>query len=110
MILIVHIRALVVKKRKIVKLGHGIYAKLNYSELVDQTYLPKGFVSIVREALTRLGIQWDISDAEKAYNKGQTQQIPADPQTKVWGRLRRKISYKGMEPRFEIVQASNELN
>lgn len=85
----------------LVKIGYGIYARLSYSELADKPYLPKGFVSVAREALTRLGIKWDISDAERAYNEGRSQQIPANPATKVLERFRRKISYKGMVLRFE---------
>ncbi|MCF6808580.1 hypothetical protein L3V79_09280 [Thiotrichales bacterium 19S9-12] len=90
-----------IKKGKITKIGYGIFVRLCYSELTGKTYLPKGFVSIAREALTRLGIRWDISEAERAYNSGKSQQVPANPATKLLDRFRRKISYKGMELRFE---------
>jgi hypothetical protein len=90
-----------VKKEKLTKIGYGIYAKLNYSALVKRAYLPKGFISLGREALTRLGISWEMSDAEKAYNEGKTQQVPVNPATKLLVRFRRKITYKNMELRFE---------
>lgn len=90
-----------VAKGRIAKLGYGIYVRLTYSELTGKNYLPNGFISVAREALTRLNIRWDISEAEKAYNTGKSQQIPANPATKLLDRFRRTISYKGMELRFE---------
>ena len=90
-----------VKQEKLAKIGYGIYAKLNYSKLINRSYLPKGFISLGREALTRLGISWEISTAERAYNEGKTQQVPANPATKLLDRFRRKITYKNMELRFE---------
>jgi hypothetical protein len=90
-----------VKKEKLAKIGYGIYTKLNYSTLVKRTYLPKGFISLGREALTRLGIPWEISSNETAYNEGKTQQVPVNPATKLLARFRRKITYKNMELRFE---------
>ncbi len=65
------------------------------------TYSPKGFVALVREVLTMLGIRWEISDVEKAYNAGKTQQVPASPATKRLDHFRRKIFYKSLEHRFE---------
>jgi len=90
-----------VKQGKLAKIGYGVYTKLKYSALADTTYLPQGFVSIARIALTRMGIKWDISEAEKAYNEGRSQQVPANPATKLLTRFRRKLSYKGMELRYE---------
>ena len=75
--------------------------RLSYSELTGKNYLPNGFVAVAREALTRLGIRWDISEAEKSYNSGESQQVPANPTTKLLDRFRRTISYRGMELRFE---------
>lgn len=90
-----------IKQGKIAKLGYGIYVRLSYSELTGKNYLPNGFVAVAREALTRLGIRWDISEAEKSYNSGESQQVPANPATKLLDRFRRTISYRGMELRFE---------
>lgn len=86
---------------KIVKLGYGIYAKPKKSAVTGDQYLPGGFIVVCREALTRLGITWSISDAEQAYNLGKTQQVPINPPTKLVTRFRRKLSYRDMEIRFE---------
>ena len=86
---------------EIVKLGYGIYAKPKKSAITGDRYLPGGFLAVCREALTRLGIMWHASDAELEYNLGKTQQVPANPSTKLDTRFRRKLSYRGMEMRFE---------
>lgn len=90
-----------VQEGKIAKLAYGIYSKLAYSNITQRPYLPAGLVSLAREALTRLNIPWELSDAETAYNQGLSQQIPANPATKLQGRFRRKLSYNGIEVRFE---------
>ncbi|WP_440617989.1 hypothetical protein [Cysteiniphilum sp. 6C5] len=90
-----------IAKGKIAKLGYGIYVRLSYSELTGKNYLPDGFIAVAREALTRLGIRWDISEAEKSYNAGKSQQVPANPATKLLDRSHRRLSYRGMELRFE---------
>lgn len=90
-----------VKQEKLAKIGYGIYVRLKYSEIAEMSYLPNGFVSTAREALTRLGVKWDLSSDEKAYNEGLTQQVPINPSTKLLERFRRKISYNNMELRFE---------
>lgn len=85
----------------LVKLGYGIYAKLMKSQLTNHTYLSNGFLALGREALTKLGIDWDLSEAEREYNLCNTQQIPTNPATQLNTRFRRKISYRNMEMRFE---------
>jgi len=90
-----------ISKGVLVKIGYGVYVRMRYSELMGSYYLPKGFIALGREALTKLGIQWEISEAEQAYNEGRSQQLPVSPPTRLFNRFRRKISYKGMELRFE---------
>ncbi len=87
--------------KRLAKLSYGIYVRLQYSARLQRSYLPKGFIALAREALTRLGIAWEISAAEKAYNAGITQQVPANPATKLLTRFRRKLSYNNREMRFE---------
>ncbi|MCX7123833.1 MAG: hypothetical protein NTV32_09290 [Gammaproteobacteria bacterium] len=90
-----------VKEGMIVKLGYGIYAKTKKSPITDEQYLPGGFLAVAREALTRLGIAWNRSTAEEDYRLGNSQQVPANPATKLNARFRRQLSYRGMELRFE---------
>ena len=90
-----------VRSGEIIKLGYGIYAKPKKSVITGDRYLPGGFLAVCREALTRLGIAWHVSDAELEYNLGKTRQVPANPPTKLETRFRRRLSYRGMEMRFE---------
>lgn len=89
------------KEGVLAKLGYGIYAKLSRSSITDDRYLKGGFLSAAREALTKLGIKWEISEAEQNYNEGKTQQVPINPPTILKTRFRRKLSYKNMEICFE---------
>jgi len=75
--------------------------KPKISVITGDRYLPGGFLAVCREALTRLGIAWHVSDAELEYNLGKTQQVPANPPTKLKTRFRHKLSYRGIEMRFE---------
>ena len=90
-----------VSEGAVVKIGYGVYAKPKKSTLTNDQYLPGGFLAVGREALTRLGIQWQVSEAEQQYNLGKTQQVPANPSTKLDARFRRQLSYRGMKMRFE---------
>ncbi|MGE6607541.1 hypothetical protein ACQKE4_13615 [Halomonas sp. NPDC076908] len=53
---------------------------------------PGGFDQAAKEALNRLGVQWEPASAEKAYQAGRTQ-IPARVVVKVKGRFNRQIAY-----------------
>jgi len=53
---------------------------------------PEGFDQAAKEALNRLGGQWEPTSAEKAYQAGRTQ-IPARVMVKVKGPFNRQIAY-----------------
>ncbi len=91
-----------VKKGKLARLGYGIYAPLRPSLFrKGESILPRGFIEIMREALTKMGIPWAISEYERLYNEGRSTQIPATPVTIIGKRFRRKVSYKNREFPFE---------
>ena len=83
------------------KISQGVYAKAYKSEYVDYPLLKGGFENLSREALDRLGVDWDTSDAEKAYNQGITQQVPVNNEILLKSRCRRQISYVGRELKYE---------
>lgn len=85
------------KDNRIVKLGYGVYGKLAISQLAQTSYLKGGALPTLREALTRLNIQWEASPEEQAYQSGQSTQVPANPVTKLKNRFRRKLQYRTME-------------
>ncbi|MCG7590020.1 MULTISPECIES: hypothetical protein [unclassified Halomonas] len=51
-----------------------------------------GYDQVGKEALNRLGVQWEPASAEKAYQAGGTQ-IPARVVVKVKGLFNRQIAY-----------------
>ncbi len=96
--------AQLIKKGKLAKLGQGIFARLSPSKYTPGEYVMPGpgYISIIREALTKMGIPWDVSKYEKMYNAEEWTQIPVRPKTVVYKRMRRKLAYDGMEFPVEI--------
>ncbi len=86
---------------KLAKIGYGIYAKTYQSEYLNKPIIKEGFDSVCREALTKLGIQWEPGWAEKAYNAGASTQVPARPALRLKSRFRRRLSYGNRKLRFD---------
>lgn len=82
-----------VREGKLKKIGYGIYVRAYKSELTGQILLnnSNGFTGAAREALTKLGVVWQPTTAELAYNEGRSTQIPVNPSVFVAGRCRRRI-------------------
>ena len=90
-----------VKEKILARLGYGVYVKLIQSKITGDIYLAVDFVTATRDILTKLNIEWELSQDEQDYNAGITQQVPVRPVTKIKTRFRRKLSYQGMELRTE---------
>jgi hypothetical protein len=58
---------------------------------------PNGFSGAARQALTKLGVQWQPTEAERAYNEGRSTQIPVNPVVNVKGRFSRQLRYGSSE-------------
>ncbi|HEN4748195.1 TPA: conjugal transfer protein [Legionella pneumophila] len=80
------------REGKLLKIGYGLYAKARINRITGKPMLAAdgGFTAISREALTRLGIKWQYSDATKSYMTNSTQ-IPANAEFVVKSRFNRKI-------------------
>lgn len=91
------IRALrkLVGERKLVRLGKGVYAKARPSRLSGRAVLvnPAGFLSVAQQALGRLGVEWEPTQAQQDFAADRSTQIPVNPVVKVKGRFARKLSY-----------------
>lgn len=89
------IRALreLVREGRLVKLGYGVYGRAFTSRLSGKPllYNPNGFVGAAREALTKLGVPWEPTEAERAYNEGRSSQVPLNPVVRVKGRFSRRL-------------------
>lgn len=90
-----------IKQRKLVKIGFGVYAKAYQSQFIAEPLIEDGFDTVSREVLDRLNIKWEPGNAEQAYNAGKSQQVPTQNIVKLKTRFRRKIAYANRKLYFE---------
>ena len=86
-----------VQAGQLIRLGYGVYGRAVPSPLSGQPMLatPDGFIGASREALTKLGVAWEPSSWERAYNEGRSTQVPVNAVVRVNGRFTRRLSYRG---------------
>lgn len=87
------------KDSRLVRLGYGVYGRAVKSRLSGEPmlYSPNGFSGAARQALDKLGVQWEPTKAERAYNEGRSTQVPVNPVVRVKGRFRRQLRYGDAE-------------
>ena len=92
-----------VSEGRLVKLGYGVYGRAETSELTGEPILAArgGFISAARKALDKLGVPWEPTTWERAYNEGRTTQVPVNPAVRVKGRFARRLKYQDTELQFE---------
>ena len=78
---------------KLIRLGYGVYGRAIVSRLSGDPilYSKNGFLGAARQALTKLGVKWEPSEAERDYNEGRSTQIPVNPVVRVKGRFSRRL-------------------
>ncbi|MGB8841436.1 MAG: hypothetical protein WCC64_10220 [Aliidongia sp.] len=79
-------------------LGYGVYGRAERSPLSGRPMLAasNGFIGASREALNKLGVAWESTEAERAYNERRSTQIPVNPVVKLKrGRFSRRLAYLG---------------
>lgn len=88
-----------VREKRLVRLGYGVYGRATVSRLSGAPILnsPNGFAGAARQALTKLGVKWEPTEAERAYNEGRSTQVPANPVVRVRGRFSRQLRYGNTE-------------
>ena len=61
-----------VRARRLVRLGYGVYGPAVVSQLSGEPLLanPGGFLGAARQALDKLGVAWEPTEWERAYNEG----------------------------------------
>jgi hypothetical protein len=64
-------------------------------------YSENGFLGAAREALTKLGVAWEPTAAERAYNEGRATQVPVNPVVRVKGRFSRRLRSGNLELQLE---------
>ena len=85
----------------LVKLGYGVCAKAVKSPYTGRTIIQAGFTDACAEALTKLGVDWEVGQAIRDYNEGKTTQVPVKFTVKLKSRMRRKFSYGKQKLKFE---------
>src|SRR5215831_12430382 len=88
-----------VREGHLVRLGYGVYGRAVVSQLSGKPilYSSNGFIGAARQALTKLGVQWEPTEAERAYHEGRSTQLPVNPVVRVKGRFSRKLRYGDTE-------------
>ena len=82
-----------VREKRLVRLGYGVYGRAVVSRLSGEPilYSPNGFLGAARQALTKLGVTWEPTEAQRAYNEGRSTQAPVNPVVRVRGRFSRRL-------------------
>jgi hypothetical protein len=84
---------------RLVRLGYGVYGRATVSSLSGKPmlYSRDGFAGVVRQALDKLGVKWEPTEAERAYNEGRSTQVPVNPVVRVKGRFSRHLRCRNAE-------------
>ena len=72
-----------VREGQLVRLGYGVYGRAVISQRSGEPilYSPHGFPGAACQALTKLGVKWEPTEAERAYNEGRSTQVQVNPVT-----------------------------
>jgi hypothetical protein len=86
-----------VREGQLVRLGYGVYGRARRSKLSGQPMLAvaDGFVGAARAALNKLGVAWEPTEWERAYNEGRSTQVPVNAVVRIKGRFARRLGYRG---------------
>lgn len=87
------------REGRLVRLGYGVYARAIISRLSGEPilYSPNGFAGAARQTLNKLGVKWEPTEAERAYNEGRSTQVPVNPAVRVRGRFSRRLYDRNTE-------------
>lgn len=90
---VLRVLRILVREKRLVRLGYGVYGRAIVSRLSGDPilYSRNGFLGAVRQALTKLGVIWEPSEAERDYNAGRSTQVPLNPVVRVKGRFSRRL-------------------
>jgi hypothetical protein len=80
---------------RLVRLGYGVYGRAFKSRLSGKPVLQSsnGFIGAARQALDKLGVEWEPTESEEAYNEGRSTQVPVNPVVRIKGRFSRQLRY-----------------
>jgi len=92
-----------VAEGQLLRLGYGVYGRAETSRLSGEPILAAsgGFIGAARQALDKLGVDWEPTEFERAYNEGRSTQIPVNPAVRLKSRFVRRLRYQNAELRLE---------
>ncbi|HEY1757693.1 MAG TPA: DUF6088 family protein [Bryobacteraceae bacterium] len=98
---VLRVLRILVREKRLVRLGYGVYGRAVISRLSGEAilYSRNGLLGAARQALTKLGVTWELTEAQRAYNEGHSTQVPVNPVIQVKGRFSRRLS----DGRLEVV-------
>jgi len=90
---VLRVLRILVREKRLVRLGYGVYGRAIVSRLSGDAilYSKNGFLGAARQALTKLGVAWEPTEAQRAYNQGRSTQVPVNPVVRVKGRFSRRL-------------------
>jgi hypothetical protein len=85
----------IVSEGRLARLGCGVYGLAFPSGLSERPMLfhPHGFIGAARTALTKLGVAWEPTEREVAYQEGRTSELPEVPAVRIRRRFSRRLSF-----------------
>jgi len=97
-----------VEEGKLIRLGYGIYGRAIISRLSRKPilYSPDGFIGAARQALTKLGVKWELTEWERSYNEGRSTQVPVNPIIRIKGRFSRRLRDGSQELVLELCRVT----
>lgn len=92
----------IVKRRLLVRVGYGIYAKAKPSVLTGNPIPQASLVEIGLEAMQKLGVKADLGKSARDYRDGKSTQIPVATVLSVGkARVKRRIGFGKRFIRYE---------
>ena len=95
------------REGRLVRLGYGVYGRAETSRLTGEPMLAArgGFIDAARQALDKLGVPWEPTEFQQAYNDGRSTQVPVNPAVRLKkggkSRFARHLSYQDQVLRLE---------
>jgi hypothetical protein len=92
------------REGRLLRLGYGVYGRAEPSSLTGQPMLAAegGFLGAARQALDKLGVAWEPTEFQRAYNEGRSTQVPVNPAVRLRrSRFVRRLKYQDAELRLE---------
>ena len=93
-----------VKQEKLAKIGLGVYVRTYKSKITGKIFLEDSLRDAAITALKKKGIEVFPSSYERAYNSGQSTQIPTGLVLGVKSEVNSRISYKGKSIMYELLE------